>query len=186
MHINGVGRDTFRQAMARLGAAVHVVTTDGRAGRAGFTATAVCSLSDSPPSVLVCMNRGSLQNPVFRANGALCVNVLAQGQLHLAEKFAGLTQESTEVRFAAAEWGETTTGSPALINALVNIDARISQILEVPTHDVMVCQVTEIYLNKPHQPLIYFGRNYHTLPLPESGGGKVGHGSGGIVQPRAE
>ena len=164
MHMTGVGRDAFRQAMARLGAAVHVVTTDGRAGRAGFTATAVCSLSDSPPSILVCMNRGSLQNPTFRANGALCVNVLAQDQLHLAEKFAGLTQEPTEARFSAAEWDETVTGSPALVDALVNIDARISQILEVPTHDVMVCQITGIHLNKPHQPLIYFERNYHTLP----------------------
>jgi len=32
-------------AMARLGAAVNIVTTDGRAGRAGFTASAVCSVN---------------------------------------------------------------------------------------------------------------------------------------------
>jgi flavin reductase len=30
----------FREAMARLGAAVHVVTTDGPGGKHGFTATA--------------------------------------------------------------------------------------------------------------------------------------------------
>lgn len=39
---------TFRDAMVCLGAAVSVVTTDGPAGRLGMTATAVCSVSDSP------------------------------------------------------------------------------------------------------------------------------------------
>ena len=48
-----VERDLFRGAMARLGAAVNLVTTDGPAGPAGFTATAVCSVSDSPATLIV-------------------------------------------------------------------------------------------------------------------------------------
>src|SRR5271154_3125375 len=35
----------FREAMALLGAAVHVVTSAGVGGKTGFTATAVCSVS---------------------------------------------------------------------------------------------------------------------------------------------
>ena len=38
----GVDAATFREAMSRLGAAVHVVTTDGPGGKGGFTATATC------------------------------------------------------------------------------------------------------------------------------------------------
>lgn len=49
----------YRNAMARLGAAVNIVTTDGVAGRAGFAATAVCSVSDNPPTLLVCLNRNA-------------------------------------------------------------------------------------------------------------------------------
>jgi flavin reductase (DIM6/NTAB) family NADH-FMN oxidoreductase RutF len=41
----------YRDAMACLGAAVNVVTTDRSAGRAGFTASAVCSVTDDPPTV---------------------------------------------------------------------------------------------------------------------------------------
>ena len=44
----------FRDAMASLSAAVNVVTTAGEAGRCGITATAVCSVTDTPPSVMVC------------------------------------------------------------------------------------------------------------------------------------
>jgi hypothetical protein len=54
-----VSREQFRDAMARLGAAVNIVTTDGTAGRAGFTASAVCSVTDDPPTLLVCLNRSS-------------------------------------------------------------------------------------------------------------------------------
>jgi flavin reductase (DIM6/NTAB) family NADH-FMN oxidoreductase RutF len=43
-----LGPQVYREAMARLSAAVNVVTTAGPAGRSGFTATAVCSISDEP------------------------------------------------------------------------------------------------------------------------------------------
>ena len=36
-----VDKQGYRDAMARFGAAVNVITTDGPGGRAGFTASAV-------------------------------------------------------------------------------------------------------------------------------------------------
>jgi flavin reductase len=72
-----IERAEFRDAMARLGAAVNVVTTDGEGGRAGFTASAVCSVTDDPPTLLVCLNRAASSNAVFLRNMVLCVNTLA-------------------------------------------------------------------------------------------------------------
>src|SRR5882762_10678748 len=66
----------FREAMSRLGAAVHVVTTAGPGGKTGATATAVCSVSDAPPTLLMCLNRRSQTNPVVTENGVFCVNTL--------------------------------------------------------------------------------------------------------------
>lgn len=40
--MNIVDQQTFRDAMSCMGAAVNIITTDGPAGRAGFTASAVC------------------------------------------------------------------------------------------------------------------------------------------------
>ena len=59
----------FREAMSRLGAAVHVVTTAGPAGKSGFTATAVCSVSDQSAMLLVCLNRRSNSAPLLSQNG---------------------------------------------------------------------------------------------------------------------
>ena len=64
----------FRNAMAQLGSAITIITTDGPAGRFGFTASAVCSVTDSPPTLLVCMNRSSFAHGKFQHNGVLCVS----------------------------------------------------------------------------------------------------------------
>ena len=77
-----VSRQDFRDAMARLGAAVNIITTGGPAGRGGFTASAVCSVTDEPPTLLVCMNRNATAAPALKANGNVCVNVVAAGQQH--------------------------------------------------------------------------------------------------------
>lgn len=102
----------FRNGMARLGASVNVITSDGTSGRLGFTATSVCSLSDRPPSLLVCMNRNSLQNAPLRANGVLCVNILAPQHKDLSAAFAGIGKMDVESRFGLAEWSSLQTARP--------------------------------------------------------------------------
>ena len=66
--------------MSRLGAAVHVVTTAGLAGKTGFTATAVSSVTDQPAMLLVCVNRRSASAPVLMQNGVFCVNTLGAAE----------------------------------------------------------------------------------------------------------
>src|SRR5262252_6977918 len=78
----------FRTGLSLLPGGVTVITTDGPAGIAGFTASAVCSVTDSPPTVLVCMNRSSYAHQFFASNGVLCVSVLSAGQQPLSAMFA--------------------------------------------------------------------------------------------------
>lgn len=115
--MNIVDQQTFRDAMSCMGAAVNIITTDGPAGRAGFTASAVCSVTDTPPTLLVCLNRGASVWPVFNENRTLCVNTLSAGQEPLSNLFGGKTP--MEHRFAAARWQTGVTGCPQLEEALV-------------------------------------------------------------------
>src|SRR6478609_9785563 len=84
-------RQQFRQAMAHLGAAVNVITTTGTHGRCGITASAVCSVTDAPPTLLVCINRSSAMHAAFVNNRNVCVNVLPGHLEQIARHFAGLT-----------------------------------------------------------------------------------------------
>ncbi len=151
----------FRDAMSRLGAAVNIITTDGPAGRAGFTASAVCSVTDDPPTLLVCLNRQASVWPVFKENRHLCVNTLAANQSELSTLFGGKTP--METRFAAAQWQTGVTGCPLLEGALVSFDCEISQVVSVGTHDILFCQLKDIVsAGEPHG-LMWFDRRYHPL-----------------------
>lgn len=153
----------FREAMSRLGAAVHVVTTDGPGGKAGFTATAVCSVSDEPPTLLVCLNRRSQITPVLQRNGILCINTLAADQSIIADVFAGRTGRFMEQRFETGAWTVLKSGSPVLQSAIVALDCRIVEVKAVATHNILFA-VVEAIRRRPRGPaLIYHDRAYKRI-----------------------
>jgi len=159
-----VERQMFRDAMSRLGAAVHIVTTGGASGRAGFTASAVCSVTDTPPMLLVCMNRGVSGAPAFEGNRVLCVNTLCARHEALSGVFAGLSGLDGEARFGASTWGTLATGAPVLEDAAVAFDCRISDWVEKGTHRVLFCEVEAIRLGAADAPaLFWFARGYRSL-----------------------
>ncbi|MDV2438957.1 flavin reductase [Acinetobacter gerneri] len=149
----------FREAMSNLSAAVNIVTTNGPLGIAGFTASAICSVSDSPPTLLVCLNRSSSFYNIFKENGVLCINTLAANQENLSIVFGGKTPMSQ--RFSYAHWEELITTAPILKNALVSFDCKIDSFLSVGSHDVIFCKVLAIKSNAAERDaLIYFKRKY--------------------------
>ena len=160
-----VEQQTYRDAMARLGAAVSVITSSGPAGRCGVTASAVCSVTDDPPTLLVCLNRLSDSNEAFKVNGILCVNTLAASQEALSPLFAGLTDVPAARRFETGTWTTLDTGAPVLADAVVSFDCRVAQVTEVGTHTVFFCEVQAIQSAKAHEGLIYFGRSYHRITV---------------------
>ena len=163
-----VDKQAYREAMARLGAAVNVITTDGPGGRAGFTASAVCSVTDAPPTLLVCANRANDSYPALRANGVLCVNTLAAAHEEVSTVFAGMTDHTMEGRFAVCAWETLTTNAPVLQDAAVAFDCRIDQIVEVGTHDVFFCIVEAVRVGAVEEVLIYYSRGYHRLAHPSA------------------
>jgi flavin reductase len=159
-----VTNEEYREAMARLGAAVTIVTTDGPGGRRGFTASAVCSVTDDPPTLLVCVNRGNNSHDALVANGVLCVNTLTHAQQPLSPVFAGALDEDTQPgRFAHGHWTRLATGAPVLEDAAVTFDCRIAQRVEVGTHTVLFCEVEAIRIGEVEEGLIYYGRSYHRV-----------------------
>ncbi len=150
----------FRNGMAMLAGAVNIITTDGPQGLAGFTATAVCSVTDQPPTLLVCMNRASWAHPIFSGNGVLCVNVLGAERQDVSGIFADRNITMGE-RFARIGWNALATGSPLLDDAVVNFDCRIVQTHDVGSHSVFYCEVEGVRQGASQVGLIYFNRSYH-------------------------
>lgn len=149
----------FRNAMSLLTGAVNVVTTIGASGRYGFTASAVCSVTDTPPTLLVCMNKASYLHAHFVENRILAVNVLGAHHQPISNAFA--SKMNSGERFKYGTWTELETGSPVLDDSLVSFDCHIEQIQEVGTHDIFLCRIVAIQQVQQDQGLVYFNRAYH-------------------------
>lgn len=151
--------DQFREGMSRVCGSVNLITTDGPAGRGGFVATAMCSVTDDPPTLLVCMNSKSKQTQIFIENGCFCVNVMRHDSAELAAAFAGKVQDMDE-RYASADWETLRTGAPALTSSLVSCDCEIEERKMVGTHNIFIGTIVDQSLRGSGKSLLYFDRSF--------------------------
>ena len=154
----------FRNAMAKLAAAVNIITTNGEAGKCGITATAVCSITDSPPTLMVCINQNSEMNAVFQQNKQLCVNILTAEQEELAKHFAGFMGSRMEERFEWDIWhaAQGSYDPPMLKEAIANLKGNIVDIRNVGTHSLFLVELDHIHVQEG-AGLVYFNRAFHRL-----------------------
>ena len=158
-----VSREDFRSAMARLAAAVHVITTDGPAGPHGMTATALCSVSDDPASLLLCVNHSARMHEALVQNRRFCVNTLAAGQEAVSGAFAQKGLAIEERLASAGEVRPMASGVPGLAGALVLLDCRVEQVIEAGTHSIFLAHVEQIVSGNGQGALLYFDRAYHAV-----------------------
>ena len=163
LNIATIDRAAFRDAMSRMPAAVHLVTTDGPAGRRGVTVSSACSVSDEPATLLVCLNVSSPTNDRFEANGNFAVNLLASRSEPLARAFAGEGSLSPESRFSLGRWTSAETGAPLLTDALVGFDCRLIDAKIIATHRVLIGEVVAMRMGPDEPALLYFDRTFHRL-----------------------
>jgi flavin reductase len=139
----------FRNAMSLLTGAVNVVTTIGVSGRYGFTASSVCSISDTPATLLVCMNKAASSHAHFIENRILTVNVLGAHHQHLSKAFS--SKMSPEERFGYADWTELKTGAPVLEDALVSFDCESKK-----SEHILFLSVVLSLFNKANRIKVWF------------------------------
>ena len=151
----------FRAAMRRLAATVSVITLRTGDRPMGMTATAVTSLSMSPPSVLVCVNQTVSMYGSFIEADTFCVNILHQDHLEVARVFSDSKLRSE--RFVTGQWQHRDNTPPILIDAQAALLCERRESLTFGTHSIFIGQVSEILLRDDIAPLLYVdGRFSHT------------------------
>lgn len=150
----------YRDAMSEIASPVHLIATDGPAGLAGMTVTALASITDQPATLLVCVNRHSPSAPRFLENGVFSVNSLGVEDRLLAEIFAGRTNEHFAEKFTHGVWRKGRTGAPLLVSALANFDCRLVEVKDIGTHHIFIGLVTEVARCDEGASLLYHRRGY--------------------------
>jgi flavin reductase (DIM6/NTAB) family NADH-FMN oxidoreductase RutF len=138
---------------------VTVATTKGADGRPhGITVSAFCSVSLSPPLVLICIERSAPSHHAFVDAGAFVVNVLREGQQAISEQFAAPADD----KFGTVDFRVGIDGIPILNNALTNLECRLRYHHDGGDHSIFVGEVENISI-ADGEPLIYFKGEYNGL-----------------------
>ncbi|RZS86297.1 flavin reductase family protein [Pigmentiphaga kullae] len=148
----------FRSGMRRLAAGVTVITTCLEGQLTGMTATAVCSLSASPPRLLACVNLRGATYRFASASRRMAVNVLALHQEQVARDFSS-ADKCLDKLFADADWRDAD-GLPVLGNAAAVFECLVEQMLVMDTHAVLIGSVARVHVPDAAAPLLYVDGAY--------------------------
>lgn len=157
----------FAQAMRQLASGVSVVTAGAGSERIGMTATAVTSLSATPPSVIVCLNQRSSAGPLLARSRTFAVNILAADQIEIGERFAGKGGLRGAARFAAGVWNTGVSGAPVLSGSLATIECELEELLERHTHAILIGRVIHTATLPRKSSLTYWQGGYVAIDRDE-------------------
>ncbi len=150
---DAVDADRFRGGMRHLCTGVTIIATGAGDARKGLAASAVCSVSDDPPMLLVCVNKSASAHDSILDSGAYCANVLAQPHSELAKIFS--SSKRAAERFTTGEWITLATGAPALSDALACFDCRVHHTIEAGSHTMIFGVVEAMHQGAERPPLLY-------------------------------
>jgi flavin reductase (NADH) len=148
--------------MRQLGAAVTIVAAAHAGRRGGLAATAVCSVTTAPPTLLVSINRSASAYRLLVASGAFSVNILAAHQIHVARRF-GTPAADPEERFEHGDWIAGRTGSPLLQDSVAALECEIIRTVDVGTHSLFLGAPLDIIVNGPCSMLGYLDGQFTSL-----------------------
>ncbi|HEX2164406.1 MAG TPA: flavin reductase family protein [Thermoanaerobaculia bacterium] len=159
-----ISSETYRAALRLFPAGVTIVTIRAGEDVHGLTVSAFASVSPEPPLVAVVIDHRHKATPLLeRADATFAVNVLAEDQVELSNRFAWLKDED---RFEAGDWGVAASGAPILRDALAWLDCRIHSRQEAGTHTIYVGEVQASGTPREGDgPLVYWNQGYRKLRL---------------------
>ena len=138
-----VSEDEYKHAMRRVVSPVAVITAQSGSQRNGLTATAICSVTTAPPTIMVCVNLRATVLSLIRDSGAFAVNFLSEQQSDLARAFSTHGLEG-EARLGSGKWSSLKTGAPVLEESVSCFDCVLDQSIAYGTHEILFGRVVAV------------------------------------------
>ncbi len=153
--------EQMRRVLGSFATGVVVITGDDDGTPVGFTCQSFASVSLNPPLVLFCPAHTSFSWPRIRASGRFAVNVLADHQQEVCDRFAA----SGGDKFAALAWHGTSWG-PSIEAALATVLCTIEDVHPAGDHDIVVGRVRQLVTRPAGSPLVFFRGTFGLAPDP--------------------
>ncbi|AXK31824.1 flavin reductase [Streptomyces armeniacus] len=155
-----VGPQTFRSLMGSLASGVSVVTTLDGMGPRGFTCSAVCSVSATPPLLLSGVNNRSGTLRVILDTGRFAVNFLSEQGAGVSSLFA--SDSSTKFDDIGWEPGKVT-GMPLLEPTVAHAECVVAESVGIGDHTLLIGRIVGGGTEQERLPLSYWRGDYGRL-----------------------
>jgi flavin reductase (DIM6/NTAB) family NADH-FMN oxidoreductase RutF len=152
--------EAFRAGMRQLASGVSLITGGTSAAPVGLIATAVCSVSVEPPTLLASINHSASAFAAIDATGRFAVNVLGVDHRDVVEQFG--RPERRGERFQSGEWVSRPDGPLLLGDAIAVFDCKVVERLRYSTHTIFLARPLEVSIGDGG-PLIHFNRQFYNL-----------------------
>ena len=155
-----IAPDEFKRCLARWASGVTIVTSRAGDEIHGMTVSDFSGASLSPPLVSVCCNRESITTALIGRGRCFAVNVLAEDQRALSDRFASKKHEHE--RFVGVEHERAETGAPWLAGCLSNLDCRLVARYDAGDHVIYLGEIVASRVSE-RKPLVYWSSAYRRL-----------------------
>ena len=160
---------SFRDVIRHLASGVTIITSSLGGEPVGLTATAVCSVSASPPQLLISLTATSRTAQGVAESGRFAVHLLQHHGRKQADQFASRGAHFDGVHFARHRGSEL----PVLTDAFGWFVCEVEQKIPAADHIIFIGRVLECELReKAPDPLVYFDRGYRKLAAGVEPGGE--------------
>jgi flavin reductase (DIM6/NTAB) family NADH-FMN oxidoreductase RutF len=156
-----VSSEEFRRACGRFATGVTIASVlDAQGVPHGVTVSSFTSVSLVPPLVSICLGHAVSLIDLFRASNCFAINILAENQRPLAERFARKGHD----RFQGVAWTLGETPVPLIDGVLAAIECRVEQRVPAGDHDIFVGRMMATRVAEG-APLLHFSGGYRKLHL---------------------
>jgi len=156
-----IDSQVFRQTLGSFATGVTIVTTQdpNTEKPVGLTISAFSSLSLDPPLVLFCLDKRSASHLAFNANGHFAVNILAEDQLELSNRFASKSED----KWSGVEYRPGIGNVPILFGSIAILECTMNKVCDGGDHTIFVGLVESVSVKPDAKPLLYYRGKYETI-----------------------
>jgi flavin reductase (DIM6/NTAB) family NADH-FMN oxidoreductase RutF len=117
----------------------------------------------APPRILASINIQGDTYGLVRRSRCMSVNLLSLEHERLARRFATHRAMLNEDRFGAGVWVQRITGAPVLADALAALDCRVTEIIPLDSHAILIGMVEDVMFGPARPPLIHFQSHFTSV-----------------------
>ena len=149
----------FKATFGRFATGVSIVTCQPEgAGPMGVTINSMTSVSLDPALALFCLDESAHSLPHFLRAGHFALNILAEDQIALSNRFAGDHAIGDDI--PREVWD---SGAPILRSALSVADCVLLDTYGGGDHVILLGRVVRVGYREDTAPLLYYGGGYGKL-----------------------